>query len=129
MSEPIGPDTNTAYAEYIQLYQGSVKTLTELLESIRQASCLILPELVPEELHAAASALRAPDSRSGRSGAGTAGRPGPVEAPTIDSEGLPLHEGPLLWRTLRQTRDLRFGPCARGLTGRSFTVIVPFNEC
>ncbi len=54
VSEAVGLDTNSACADYIHLYQGSVETLTESLESIRQASSLILSDLIPEELHAAA---------------------------------------------------------------------------
>jgi len=55
VSEAIGLDTNSACADYIQLYQGSVETLTESLESIQLASSLILSELMPEEPHAAAA--------------------------------------------------------------------------
>lgn len=55
VSEAIGLDTNTACADYIQLYQGNEETLTDSVESIQQASSLILASLMPEASHAAAA--------------------------------------------------------------------------
>ncbi len=56
VSEAIGLDTNTASADYIQLYRGDVETLTESLDAIQKTAAAILEALMPEEPRVAAAA-------------------------------------------------------------------------
>jgi hypothetical protein len=45
----VGLETNGAAADYITLYNGDKKTLTEWLSVIQETSAKILNELLPEE--------------------------------------------------------------------------------
>ncbi len=56
VSGAIGLDTNTASADYIQLYRGNVETLTESLDAIQKTAAAILEALMPEESQPAAAA-------------------------------------------------------------------------
>lgn len=49
VSRGIGLDTNTASADYIALYSGDQKTLSESLAAIQETSAKILDELLPKE--------------------------------------------------------------------------------
>jgi len=44
-------DNNTAAADYIKLYNGDNKTLTESLSVIQETSAKILDEILPQERH------------------------------------------------------------------------------
>lgn len=48
VSHAIGLDTNTAARDYISLYDGNAKTLTDSLSAIQRASSEILRDLLPE---------------------------------------------------------------------------------
>jgi hypothetical protein len=49
VSRGIGLDTNTAAADYIDLYNGDQKTLSESLAAIQETSAKILDDLLPKE--------------------------------------------------------------------------------
>ena len=49
VSRGIGLDTGSAAADYIALYNGNAKTLTDSLEAVQEASSQILKELLPQE--------------------------------------------------------------------------------
>ena len=48
VSHAVGLDTNTAARDYISLYDGNAKVLTESLAAVQRASSAILRELLPE---------------------------------------------------------------------------------
>jgi hypothetical protein len=49
ISRAIGLDTNTAFFDYIRLYDGSKETLVESLEFIQRTAAEILSVLLPAE--------------------------------------------------------------------------------
>lgn len=67
VSQTVGLDTSTAARDYITLYNGDAKTLTESLAAVQRASSEILkdllPEHSPEEREPTAIALEPPELR------------------------------------------------------------------
>ena len=51
----VGLDVNTSSSDYIQLYNGSVETLTESLDHIRRCTDIILSDLLSDEAPSPAS--------------------------------------------------------------------------
>jgi len=78
----VGLETNSAAADYIKLYNGDKKTLTESLSVIQETSAEILDDLLPEE-------RRAPE-RSPESSPATSKLPRPVPETPMGESPAPV---------------------------------------